>query len=149
MGVSKNRDTWKWMVKIVENPVKIDDLGVHSGKLTVAMNNGTLEDVFPSENGDIPASYVSLPEGIAIFGNIWIQDPKFRFRNRFSCGNASMDPPGGCQSRKFFETNPSSEVPSLLRPLAKRLTDASWRREGDVLEDLDLFKMTFLRILPW
>ena len=27
MGVSKNRGTWKWMVKIVENPIKIDDLG--------------------------------------------------------------------------------------------------------------------------
>jgi len=27
MGVSKNRDTPKWMVKILENPIKIDDLG--------------------------------------------------------------------------------------------------------------------------
>ena len=28
-GVSKNRGTPKWMVKIMENPVKMDDLGVH------------------------------------------------------------------------------------------------------------------------
>ena len=28
MGVSKNKGTPKWMVKIMENPVKIDDLGV-------------------------------------------------------------------------------------------------------------------------
>ena len=28
------------------------------------MNNEPLEDVFPIEHGDIPASYVSLPEGI-------------------------------------------------------------------------------------
>ena len=28
MDVSKNRDTPKWMVKIMENPIKIDDLGV-------------------------------------------------------------------------------------------------------------------------
>ena len=28
MGVSKNRGTPKWMVKIVENPIKMDDLGV-------------------------------------------------------------------------------------------------------------------------
>ena len=28
MGVSKNRGTPKWMVKIMENPIKIDDLGV-------------------------------------------------------------------------------------------------------------------------
>jgi len=28
MGVSKNRDTPKWMVKIMENPIKMDDLGV-------------------------------------------------------------------------------------------------------------------------
>ena len=27
MGVSKNRGTPKWMVKIVENPIKMDDLG--------------------------------------------------------------------------------------------------------------------------
>ncbi len=27
------------------------------------MKNGPFEDVFPIENGDIPASYVSLPEG--------------------------------------------------------------------------------------
>ena len=28
MGVSKIRGTPKWMVKIMENPIKIDDLGV-------------------------------------------------------------------------------------------------------------------------
>ena len=28
IGVSKNRGTPKWMVKIMENPVKMDDLGV-------------------------------------------------------------------------------------------------------------------------
>ena len=28
MGVSKNSGTPKWMVKIMENPIKIDDLGV-------------------------------------------------------------------------------------------------------------------------
>ena len=28
MGVSKNRGTQKWMVKIMENPIKMDDLGV-------------------------------------------------------------------------------------------------------------------------
>ena len=27
MGVSKNNGTPKWMVKIVENPIKMDDLG--------------------------------------------------------------------------------------------------------------------------
>ena len=27
------------------------------------MENGPLDDVFPIKNGDIPASYVSLPEG--------------------------------------------------------------------------------------
>ena len=30
----------------------------------IAMENGPFEDVFPIENGDIPASYVSLPKGI-------------------------------------------------------------------------------------
>ena len=28
MDVSKNRGTPKWMVKIMENPIKTDDLGV-------------------------------------------------------------------------------------------------------------------------
>ena len=32
MGVSKNRGTPKWMVKIVEHPIKMDDLG---GKPTI------------------------------------------------------------------------------------------------------------------
>ena len=27
LGVSKNRGTPKWMVKIIENPIKMDDLG--------------------------------------------------------------------------------------------------------------------------
>ena len=27
IGVSKNRGTPKWMVKIMENPIKMDDLG--------------------------------------------------------------------------------------------------------------------------
>ena len=30
MGVSKNRGTPKWMVKIMENPIKMDDLGEFS-----------------------------------------------------------------------------------------------------------------------
>ena len=34
MGVSKNRDTPKWMVKIMENPTKMDDLGVPPFKET-------------------------------------------------------------------------------------------------------------------
>ena len=31
------------------------------------MENGPFEDVFPIENCDIPASYVSLPEGISVY----------------------------------------------------------------------------------
>ncbi len=31
------------------------------------MENGTFEDVYPIKNGDIPASYVSLPEGTIIY----------------------------------------------------------------------------------
>ena len=34
MGVSKNRGTPKWMVKIMENPIKMDDLGVPPFKET-------------------------------------------------------------------------------------------------------------------
>ena len=31
-------------------------------KSNIAMENGPFEDVFPVRNGDIPASYVRLPE---------------------------------------------------------------------------------------
>ena len=31
--------------------------------MNIAMENGAFEDVFPIKHGDIPASYVSLPEG--------------------------------------------------------------------------------------
>ena len=34
MGVSENRGTPKWMVKIMENPIKMDDLGVPPFKET-------------------------------------------------------------------------------------------------------------------
>ena len=33
----------------------------------IAMENGSFEDVFPIEHGDILASYVSLPEGIMVY----------------------------------------------------------------------------------
>ena len=36
MGVSKNRGTPKWMVKIMETPIKMDDLG---GKNTPIFGN--------------------------------------------------------------------------------------------------------------
>ena len=41
------------------------NLKVPSGKTNIAMENGPRieDDVFPIEHGDIPASYVSLPEG--------------------------------------------------------------------------------------
>ena len=41
---------------------------VHSGKLTWRAGKWTrIENVFPLESGDIPASYVRLPEGIILF----------------------------------------------------------------------------------
>jgi len=47
MGVSKNRGTPKWMVKIMENPIKMDDLG---GKPTIFGNTQMLVCVFFVEN---------------------------------------------------------------------------------------------------
>ena len=35
MGVSKNSGTPKWMVKIMKNPIKMDDLGYKVGPLPV------------------------------------------------------------------------------------------------------------------
>ena len=34
--------------------------------MNIAAENGPFEDVFPIENGDIPASYVSLPEDLPL-----------------------------------------------------------------------------------
>ena len=42
MGVSKNRGTPKWMVKIMENPIKMDDLGVPLFSETPIYNFRTL-----------------------------------------------------------------------------------------------------------
>ena len=39
--------------------------GVILRQTNIAMENRQFEDVCPIENGDIPASYVSLPEGIS------------------------------------------------------------------------------------
>ena len=47
MGVSKNRGTPKWMVKIMEIPIKMDDLG---GKPTI-FGNTHVDGVFTSFDG--------------------------------------------------------------------------------------------------
>ncbi len=47
------------------------------------MENGPFEDVLPIENGDIPASYVSLPEGSGI--TLPFQRSKFTNRSLQSC----------------------------------------------------------------
>ena len=38
------------------------------------MENGPFEDVFPIGNGDIPASYVSLPEGKITHAPMFVKD---------------------------------------------------------------------------
>ena len=38
MDVSKNRGIPKWMVKIIENPIKMDDLGIGNTHIEVRTN---------------------------------------------------------------------------------------------------------------
>ena len=38
-------------------------IGVTPWETNIALENGPFEDDFPIENGNIPASYASLPEG--------------------------------------------------------------------------------------
>ena len=45
------------------------------------MEHGPLKMYFLKKNGDIPASYVSLPEGIQIF---WFPDTPLQRKKRFS-----------------------------------------------------------------
>ena len=40
----------------------------------IAMENGPFEDEFPIKNGDIPASYVSLPEDKIKFKTLKVQE---------------------------------------------------------------------------
>ena len=56
MDVSKNRGgPPKWMVKIMENPIKMDDLGGFSHYFWKHpyMKNAVLEKVFPSRYGNL------------------------------------------------------------------------------------------------
>ena len=48
MGVSKNRGTPKWMVKIMEHPIKMDDLG---GKPTILGNThiGMIQNILTED----------------------------------------------------------------------------------------------------
>ena len=60
------------------------------------MENGPFEDVFPIKNGDIPASYVSLPEGRSFeFGEFsLVSVPPFKgvqpFSIRSECHGPAM-----------------------------------------------------------
>ena len=53
---------------------------LHSGKLTLQGNMDPLNDVFPTENGDIPACYVSLPEGRKKIGRLMTLQPDWWLR---------------------------------------------------------------------
>ena len=61
MGVSKNRGTPKWMVKIMENLFKMDDLG---GKPTIFGNIHIAPSYFKVTWNDFPAngSHLSAPK---------------------------------------------------------------------------------------
>ena len=63
MGVSKNSGTPKWMVKIMENPIKMDDLGVplFSQTLTSSFPFGA-RPTFRVELLDVALRHVT-PEG--------------------------------------------------------------------------------------
>ena len=59
------------------------------------MENGPFEDVFPIEHGDIPASYVSLPEGsqhqITFFPEFWVSF--FNYSPEENLGHRSSSKP--------------------------------------------------------
>ena len=78
MSVSKNRGTPKWMVKIQENPIKMDDLG---GKPTIL---GTSPYVF---NLNLSSSFVGCAGGLRL--------PFLRCLVREFSGPASLV---GCQA---------------------------------------------------
>ena len=74
MGVSKNRGTTKWMVKIMENPIKIGDLGGTTifGNIPVYANiyRGIPWPPFLKLGYKTATSFVGVhhnPKGITIF----------------------------------------------------------------------------------
>ena len=91
MGVSKNRDTAKWMVKIMENPIKIHDLEVplflvqHPyGQINVAIKNAHRIKPSEQQNEFIPNrtdlssssnSCIELPHqfGISQIDRLWLR----------------------------------------------------------------------------
>ena len=73
MGVSKNRGTPKWMVKIMEHPIKMDDLGgfpiifgnTHMSIIYIptSLLDSTVVDEVPS-----PASHVGSKAVVGLLG---------------------------------------------------------------------------------
>ena len=65
MGVSKNKGTPKWMVKIMENPIKMDDLGVPLFSETsiyycLVVFPHPSEKICASQNGNLPQVGVTI-----------------------------------------------------------------------------------------
>ena len=86
------------------------------------MENGSFEDVFPIENGDFPASYVSLPEGTS---------------NMLSSEATKIIP------KRLSRSHPAFQVPTALIGLSTALStgiqqEASRPRSG-IPEDEDKF----------
>ena len=91
----------------------------------IAMENGPFEDVFPIENSDIPASYVSLPEGIKIQGGF--PDPCFLLEDFFVLGRVKF-------RSRFLRWRPKHhKFPRLPRSVATYLKvkiDSTYQKVG-------------------
>ena len=64
MGVSKNRDTPKWIVKIMENPIKMEDMGENPLFLETPHIHPTFQKGFAQHN---PSNTLSSITPQAIF----------------------------------------------------------------------------------
>ena len=76
------------------------------------MENGPFEDVFPIENSDIPASYVSLPEGINIQGGF--PDPCFLLEDFFVLGRVNVQIKISQMATETSQVPKTSKVRSYL-----------------------------------
>ena len=119
MDVSKNRDTPKWMVKIMENPIKMDDLGgkthyfwkhpirhIHPGRLTwnLIIHPWKRKIIFQTI---IFRFYVNLPGCIQIAGAI----------------SFSHHPSGLIDSSHLLQVDPSQSVFIDAKALKKKLKE--------------------------
>ena len=76
LDVSKNRGTPKWMVKIMDNPIKMDDLEVPLVLETPICKNFGFVKSFRETTAPAESRYANMPEDHTFLGGSGLVIPK-------------------------------------------------------------------------